>query len=132
MTCPDDLCRGSETCIHGDGNAVCPECSGIPEGDQDFPDSLDDDEPEDYTRLDLTRDFDEVEDLPSPDQEPAATICFFDLASGDVHVKASFPPDRAGIAQGVARSLMVEKLAELLAEGCKVRARAAAASGVEQ
>lgn len=28
MTCPDDLCHGSGECIHGDGEAVCPDCKG--------------------------------------------------------------------------------------------------------
>lgn len=28
MICPDDLCRGSGECIHGDGEVVCPVCKG--------------------------------------------------------------------------------------------------------
>ena len=28
VVCPDDMCRGAGECIHGDGEAVCPECKG--------------------------------------------------------------------------------------------------------
>jgi hypothetical protein len=28
VTCPDDLCRGQGSCMHGDGEIVCPECHG--------------------------------------------------------------------------------------------------------
>lgn len=27
ITCPDDLCRGSGECMHGDGHRSCPECN---------------------------------------------------------------------------------------------------------
>jgi hypothetical protein len=28
ITCCDDLCANSDHCIHGDGEAPCPECEG--------------------------------------------------------------------------------------------------------
>lgn len=28
ITCMDDICVGSDHCIHGDGEEVCPECGG--------------------------------------------------------------------------------------------------------
>lgn len=28
VTCCDDLCANSDTCIHGDGYATCPTCKG--------------------------------------------------------------------------------------------------------
>lgn len=28
VTCIDDICRGGGECIHGDGEATCPECKG--------------------------------------------------------------------------------------------------------
>lgn len=28
ITCMDDICVGGNHCIHGDGEAVCPECGG--------------------------------------------------------------------------------------------------------
>lgn len=28
VTCWDDLCANSDTCIHGDGYATCPTCKG--------------------------------------------------------------------------------------------------------
>ena len=31
ITCPDDMCATSDTCMHGDGEEVCSECGG--EGD---------------------------------------------------------------------------------------------------
>lgn len=34
VTCIDDLCRNAEECIHGDGEAPCPECRG---SDREFP-----------------------------------------------------------------------------------------------
>lgn len=27
--CPDDLCHGSDECIHGDGIVTCPDCKGM-------------------------------------------------------------------------------------------------------
>ena len=29
ITCPDDLCANSDSCMHGDGEQVCPECGGL-------------------------------------------------------------------------------------------------------
>lgn len=26
VICPDDLCRGAGECMHGDGEAACPDC----------------------------------------------------------------------------------------------------------
>lgn len=26
VTCPDDMCYGSDRCIHGDGYLMCPNC----------------------------------------------------------------------------------------------------------
>jgi len=31
VTCFDDLCRGRDECIHGDGNDTCPNCGGTGE-----------------------------------------------------------------------------------------------------
>ena len=28
ITCIDDMCRGIDECIHGDGEGPCPECGG--------------------------------------------------------------------------------------------------------
>ena len=28
ITCPDDICVGSDHCIHGDGEQMCPHCNG--------------------------------------------------------------------------------------------------------
>jgi hypothetical protein len=28
VTCIDDLCADTDTCIHGDGYAPCPDCGG--------------------------------------------------------------------------------------------------------
>lgn len=28
VTCIDDMCRGADECMHGDGMSVCPECGG--------------------------------------------------------------------------------------------------------
>lgn len=28
VTCMDDMCNGSDTCIHGDGYDACPDCGG--------------------------------------------------------------------------------------------------------
>lgn len=28
VVCIDDLCRGAGECMHGDGEAPCPECGG--------------------------------------------------------------------------------------------------------
>lgn len=28
ITCCDDICVGSNACIHGDGEEICPECHG--------------------------------------------------------------------------------------------------------
>lgn len=28
ITCPDDMCRGSDECMHGDGMDTCPDCKG--------------------------------------------------------------------------------------------------------
>lgn len=43
VTCIDDICRGSDYCIHGDGEETCPRCGGEGEiyPDEDF-------DPEDY------------------------------------------------------------------------------------
>lgn len=30
VVCIDDLCRGAGECIHGDGEAPCPDCGGLP------------------------------------------------------------------------------------------------------
>jgi hypothetical protein len=29
VTCIDDMCRGCGECMHGDGEAPCPDCGGI-------------------------------------------------------------------------------------------------------
>ncbi len=29
VICPDDMCRGAGECMHGDGEAPCPDCGGI-------------------------------------------------------------------------------------------------------
>jgi hypothetical protein len=34
ITCPDDLCRGADECMHGDGHSNCPECNR--DGKQDW------------------------------------------------------------------------------------------------
>lgn len=39
--CPDDLCHGEETCIHGD-DATCPTCQGEGEVAGDGYDDYDD------------------------------------------------------------------------------------------
>jgi hypothetical protein len=28
VTCIDDMCRGQDYCIHGDGMSACPDCDG--------------------------------------------------------------------------------------------------------
>lgn len=28
VTCIDDMCADTDTCIHGDGYAICPDCKG--------------------------------------------------------------------------------------------------------
>ena len=28
LICPDDVCRGTGECMHGDGEIVCPACKG--------------------------------------------------------------------------------------------------------
>ena len=32
IVCPDDMCRAAGECIHGDGEALCPDCEGDFEG----------------------------------------------------------------------------------------------------
>jgi len=27
VTCPDDICRGRDECMHGDGEVSCPVCN---------------------------------------------------------------------------------------------------------
>jgi hypothetical protein len=29
VVCIDDMCRGAGECMHGDGEAPCPECGGV-------------------------------------------------------------------------------------------------------
>lgn len=29
VVCIDDMCRGAGECIHGDGEAPCPDCGGL-------------------------------------------------------------------------------------------------------
>ena len=28
IVCVDDMCRGAGECMHGDGEAICPNCKG--------------------------------------------------------------------------------------------------------
>jgi hypothetical protein len=35
VVCVDDMCRGAGECMHGDGEIVCPECHGDPDGPDD-------------------------------------------------------------------------------------------------
>lgn len=45
ITCVDDLCHGAGYCMHGDGEADCPECGGTGElwdEDDDYYDPEDD------------------------------------------------------------------------------------------
>ncbi len=34
VSCRDDICRGQEWCMHGDGESVCPECLGDPDDEE--------------------------------------------------------------------------------------------------
>lgn len=45
VVCPDDLCRNSDHCMHGDGERVCPVCNGdgdLSEDEDCDPDDYDD------------------------------------------------------------------------------------------
>lgn len=43
VECPDDLCNGTDHCIHGDGKVICSECGGVPDDEYSF-ESYDDEE----------------------------------------------------------------------------------------
>ncbi len=43
VICIDDICRGQDYCMHGDGEGICPDCLGAPD-DEEFGSDIDSEE----------------------------------------------------------------------------------------